>query len=102
MSNCHVICSYALYQAHDEGREARVIPSPGPDWQTMDSEWAEQLVQQGAGRLHRFVTIQELRGKGFEWDSDPEEERREGLVISLPDGRSMHIPSGLHYDFDSV
>lgn len=91
-----VVARYAPYQVDDEGRETVVIPPPSPDWQTTDQHLAERMIKQGAGRLHRFVTTEELRSKGFEWDSDPEEDKREGLSITLPDGTSMHVPSGLH------
>lgn len=95
-----VSCRCAAYQVYDEGREYIVIPPPSPDWDVTDSHLAERVLQAGAGRLQKFVSTHELRSKGFEWDTDPEDERREGLVISLPDGRSMHIPAGLHFDFD--
>lgn len=84
--------SYAPYQVADEPPALSISRR---DALALDAEWADMLVARGAGRLGTLTDMEQLRARGFAWDSDPEEEQREGLHIQLPNGRSMHIPSGL-------
>jgi len=64
-----------------------------------DAAVAAWLVDQGAGQRVKLLGADELRNRGFDWDTDPQHLRREGLHVVLPDGRDVHIPAGTDLDW---
>jgi hypothetical protein len=71
----------------------------GPEEDEAVFDW---LKEQGAGKRARFVHTMELRSKGFDWDSDPEEEQKEGLQVVCASGRVVHIPAGVSIDISQA